>query len=108
MRPHVPHAPLDPRLVAMISELPPRIRAAFENIIGLGFWVGRGECKKPDFQRFMDPIIEQMEQLKEGFTFDINGRQMIVSVCLFATVFDLPAQAAAWGHKQYNGKQFLF
>lgn len=89
---------------AIIAELPPKVRVAAENSIGLGFWVGRGEKSKPDWAIFLPSIISEIDSLKRGFFMEILGRRIKICVRIFATIFDLPAQASIWGVKQYNGK----
>lgn len=88
--------------LGVIAELPPKLRFSIENSICFGFWVGRNG-KKPDFKQFITPIISELKSLGEGYSLLVKNRNLVVRVCLLGTIFDLPAQASIWGHKQFNG-----
>lgn len=89
----------------LIIELPPKQRCRMENAITFGFWIGRLDCKKPQWDLFLPSIIDEIRFLnKIGFIVDINGKNLQFKVRLHATIFDSPALASAWSIKQYNGK----
>lgn len=77
--------------------LPPQIRFKEKNIIVAGLYYG---IAKPDFSKYFDPIIREMEKLSEiGFFYRNEVFQFIVS----HASFDLPMKSVMQNIRQYNG-----
>lgn len=90
--------------VAVICELPPKVRSRSENCIVFGFWVGNYTKKKPIWTMFLEAAVAELNFLRDGFDIIIADQAIRVKVEIFCTLFDLPAQASIWSHKQFNGK----
>lgn len=90
--------------VAVLCELPPKVRVKSENCIVFGFWVGNRYKKKPVWPVFLESAIVELNVIRNGFDVTIGSSVIRVKVEIFATIMDLPAQASMWSHKQFNGK----
>lgn len=81
--------------------LPPEIRYKRENIILVALHYG----EKPSMDRYMLPIISEMQELhKSGICVKIDGNMRNLKPCIALCVLDLPAKHALTHMKSYNGR----
>jgi Protein of unknown function (DUF1258) len=89
-------------ILLVINELPYHLRFLPQNIIFAGLWWNKG---KPNFNLFMEPLIEQLKILKERVQFTLTNNQ-IIEFGAFVLNFtaDKPAKSAMMCMSGHNGK----
>lgn len=93
--------------VAIVAELPPKIRSSMNNCIVVGFWIANKGNKKPIWPLFLRNAIDELVILRDGFSVIIEKSLIRIRLTILCTLFDLPAQASIWSHKQFNGKCYI-
>jgi hypothetical protein len=84
-----------------IIELPMRLRQAFKNLITCAIWYG---TSKPEWPNVLPEIVESLKKLYlEGFSIEINRREVIVRLHVICLVADMPAKASILNITQFNG-----
>lgn len=86
-----------------INELPLTHRMRKENSLLVGLWFGNRE---PLPSLFLDPICDELDDLKNGVNFEVPDRNNIVTVKgrVICGTCDLPAKALFLHMKQYNSE----
>lgn len=81
--------------------LPPRLRYLTRNVILVGVYYG----ENVDFRTFLQPLVDEINSLRDGFRFDFNEYILCCVPIITHVLADLPARAKIQGFYQYNGKQ---
>ncbi|XP_069103063.1 uncharacterized protein [Argopecten irradians] len=94
-------------LYLAINELPYKMRRNPENLLLVGLWIGP---KKPEMLTFLQPFINDLEQLEKGIEIETPSDQsdgvdnIIFRGFLISGTADLPAKCIVHNMVQFNGK----
>ena len=88
-------------ITAVIVELPIEKRFSIRNIPICGLWYGKN---KPHFELFQIQFVSEVRKLPNVFIVNLNGQDVTFVLKIQAQFADLPAKAASWMIKQFNGK----
>lgn len=83
-------------LLLTCNFLPPRLRFKQQNMIVAGLYY---DTQKPDFSKYLIPLVEEMEKLKDGLILNSKCFKFVIS----HAALDLPARSAIQRIIQYNG-----
>lgn len=83
-------------LLLTCNFLPPRLRFKQQNMIVAGLYY---DTQKPDFSKYLIPLVEEMEKLRDGLILNSKCFKFVIS----HAALDLPARSAIQRIIQYNG-----
>ncbi|KAK3908358.1 Titin [Frankliniella fusca] len=85
---------------ASINELPPAMR--MKNLLLAGLWFGN---KKPPMDLYLEPVVDHLIKLSEGFTTELDNPaiEVLIKVFMIGICVDSGARGAVQGINTYSG-----
>jgi len=83
---------------ASVNELPPVMR--MKHLLLCGLWFG---YKKPPMDLYLEPIVDHLIELAEGFHIELNDEELFMKVYMIAICVDAGARGSVQGINTHSG-----